>query len=168
MRVLLIILLMFLVNAVQGVLSSYFVSNIFVLDLTLIAVVYFSIRYREVGGTVIGFFFGLFQDGFSGGVFGMNAFCKTLVGFIVGRTARRLVLESSITHFLIIFTSNILEGVVAFLLLTIFELVSIANITGSLLPSSFLNGILGVVVFKLIRAYGSRASEDDMYLEGYR
>jgi rod shape-determining protein MreD len=169
MRILSIILLLFIVNAIQGVLGTYLISSIFIVDLTLIAVVFLSIQYRETGGTVIGFFFGLFQDGFSGGMFGMNAFSKTLVGFVVGRTARRLVLESSITHFLIIFTANLIEGVIAFLLVNIFEIAPEFRLSVNLLPSAFLNGILGVVIFRLSHLFRGRSQEDDyMYLESYR
>src|SRR4030042_4892575 len=125
MRILYLIIWLFVVNALQGVLGVYFMSTNISLDLTLIAVVIYSTRYREEGGTIIGFFFGLFQDGFSGGVFGLNAFCKTLVGYIIGKTSNRLILESFITHFLIVFCASILEGVIAFLLVIIFEVVPI-------------------------------------------
>jgi rod shape-determining protein MreD len=168
MSFMLIIVLMFVVNAIQAVLSVYVAPTSLVLDLTLIAVVFYSIKYQEEGGTVIGFFFGLLQDAFSGGVFGMNAFCKTMVGFIVGKTAKKLLLESFVTYFLVIFCANILEGIMAFLLLIIFEVVTVHNFAVNLLPSSFLNGIIGIAVFRLIRLFRRRSIDDDLTLEDYR
>ena len=166
MKILYLIIWLLVVNAFQGVLGV-FISDKLTIDLTLIAVVIYSIHYKEEAGTVIGFFFGLFQDGLSGGVFGINTICKTIVGFFVGKISGRLILESFITHFLVVFCSSILEGIIAFLVVVIFEIMPIPKLSGNLLPSAFFNGILGVVIFQIIRLIRSRFSKEAMLPRKY-
>lgn len=160
MKIVSVIISLFLVNTFQGVLGSYMSLPTIIIDLTLIAVVIYSISFGEEGGIIIGFFFGLFQDAFSGGIFGLNAFCKTLIGYIVGKTSKRLMLDSPITHFLIIFSTNILGGLVTILIITIFEIPSMGDIWRSLIPSAFVNGIIGVMVFQLVRRIPGKFREE--------
>ena len=53
-------------------------------DLLLIAVVYLSISYGQVFGTVTGASYGLLLDLISGNLIGSNMLSKTVAGFIAG------------------------------------------------------------------------------------
>lgn len=54
-----------------------------ILDLPLIVVIFFAIARRSpIAGTLTGMFIGLFQDGLTGGPFGINGIAKAIIGYI--------------------------------------------------------------------------------------
>ncbi|MDH3269667.1 MAG: rod shape-determining protein MreD, partial [Ignavibacteria bacterium] len=53
-------------------------------DLLLIAVVYFSISYGQIFGTISGASYGLLYDLISGNLVGSTMLSKTVAGFVAG------------------------------------------------------------------------------------
>ncbi len=64
-------------------------------DLTLIVLIFTSVRRGQLQGTVYGFIFGVFYDIFTGGLIGSAMFSKTLAGFIAGYFYSESAEESS-------------------------------------------------------------------------
>ena len=65
----------------------------YLLDIPLIAVVYFGTYKNRTESCIIGGIIGLIQDSISGLPLGMNGFSKTLLGYVSAAASRRLVLE---------------------------------------------------------------------------
>jgi rod shape-determining protein MreD len=65
----------------------------YLLDIPLIAVVYFGTYKGRIESCIIGGIIGLIQDSISGLPLGMNGFSKTILGYVSASASRRLVLE---------------------------------------------------------------------------
>lgn len=85
-------------------------------DLVLILLVYISIAQGQIPGTVFGFLAGLLQDIYSPEPLGLNALCKSIIGFVVGYGHGGVVEENIFTRAFIIFTATILHDLVYFLI----------------------------------------------------
>lgn len=59
-------------------------------DFLIVALVYVALYRGSLAGEVLGFGFGLIRDALSFGAFGARALAGVLVGYMVGRTSRRL------------------------------------------------------------------------------
>ncbi len=68
------------------------ISPVFALVLNVfnLLVLYFALEEGEIYGAVMGSVFGLIQDSFSIGVFGIAGFSKTIMGFLAGYISRRI------------------------------------------------------------------------------
>ncbi len=68
------------------------ISPVFALVLNIfnLLVLYYAFEEGEIYGAVMGSVFGLIQDSFSIGVFGIAGFSKTIMGFLAGYISRRI------------------------------------------------------------------------------
>lgn len=53
-------------------------------DFLLILIIFLAVNYGRTTGGLTGFLIGFLQDLFSGGLFGINAISKAIVGYLVG------------------------------------------------------------------------------------
>lgn len=81
-------------------------------DLLLAIVVYVSLRWGPVAGTIAGFVLGLLQDAQSLHGLGMNAAAKAVVGYAISHTWEALDKESVYTQMVIILAAGLLHGLV--------------------------------------------------------
>jgi rod shape-determining protein MreD len=63
-------------------------------DFILLIVSYFAVFNGALGGSLFGFFVGLFQDLFNPGFLGLNALTKSLVGYGLGRAGAQTEREN--------------------------------------------------------------------------
>ncbi len=87
----------------------------------LVAVTLLAIYRGKTTGGIIGFVAGLLQDWFSGGLFGIHALSKTIIGYLFG------FLRTNIYH------KNILVAPLAVLMATVINQFLVFGITGYLL-----------------------------------
>ena len=80
-------------------------------DLVLIIVVYLGLVKGPDMGSLGGFFFGLFEDAFSGTFLGPNALSKTIIGFLCGLVGKRLYTQSFLSHALCISIGTVVDVV---------------------------------------------------------
>lgn len=59
-------------------------------DFLIVALVYVALYRGSLAGEVLGFGFGLIRDALSFGAFGARALAGVVIGYMVGRTSRRL------------------------------------------------------------------------------
>lgn len=78
-------------------------------DLVLIIVVYLGLIRGADIGSLSGFFFGLFEDAFSGTFLGANALSKTIIGFLCGLLGKRLYTQSYFSHALSIGLGTVID-----------------------------------------------------------
>lgn len=93
-------------------------------DLMLLLVVWLGLTARTHTAIEIGFVGGLAIDVFSGGKLGMNAFCMSLLAFLVAKTKEKFVVEHPVTQTMLTFICSLAYVLTSFILQAIagFEL----------------------------------------------
>jgi len=79
-------------------------------DFILIFLVYISLRYGRLWGCVSGFLMGIVEDSFLAVFFGLNALCKTFVGFLVSVTPWRITGISMTDSLILLFFSSLVHN----------------------------------------------------------
>jgi len=85
-------------------------------DLVLLAVVFVSFLNSPVTGSTAGFLSGLLLDFFSAAPVGLNAFTKTVTGYVAGRLSGSFNLDRLFIPALMGFSATILKAVLTWLL----------------------------------------------------
>jgi len=124
-------------------------------DLILILVIVVALINGAGEGSVIGFFSGLLQDIFSVGLLGVNAFIKTIVGFLCGLLKERMFAE----HILFIipvltFLVTIAKSGIMYLVLRAFGMESgnlVWNLTQLTLPEALYNSLLSPFIYLIVK-----------------
>lgn len=81
------IIFAFVVYLILGKIS---ISLVQLFNIFGLVVIYFGIKKGEIFGACLGACFGLIQDSFTLGVFGVAGLSKTIIGFIAGYVPRRI------------------------------------------------------------------------------
>ncbi|MFH0924826.1 MAG: rod shape-determining protein MreD [bacterium] len=90
-------------------------------DIVLIVVINIGLFYGSGFGMSTGFIMGIFEDVLSGGILGLNALTKTLIGYLVGFIGKKIEVESLFAQILFVIIMTFLEGIIIFFLLTAYN-----------------------------------------------
>jgi len=85
-------------------------------DFVLIALVLMSFSDGRITGTVFGFFSGWMQDIYSPEFLGLNALCKTIVGFLVGYASGGVLEENIAAQGIVLFLAALFHDMLYFLI----------------------------------------------------
>jgi rod shape-determining protein MreD len=86
-----------------------------ILDLPLIAVVFFAIARRNpIAGSVTGMVIGLFQDGLSGNHFGVFGIAKSIIGYMGSSIGFAMDMENNVNRMLVTFAFSLMQSVIVF------------------------------------------------------
>jgi rod shape-determining protein MreD len=121
-------------------------------DIPLIVVILLALRRGPEFGCAAGFVAGLLQDVASGGLIGVQALTKALVGFGLGTASGRLRVTQPLVQVPGLVLLTVAEGVVRFTLLQLFRFPAPFGelMTFVVLPQALYNGFLGAaLVFAL-------------------
>lgn len=128
------------------VLRLSFFPEIALPDISLIAIVFFSINLGKILGETMGFATGLVLDSLSGVPFGTNALVRLIIGFILGFFKGKIFLDKFILPSIIIIISTVSK----YLLLHIIEFVFPIELNMNILSFKFLQELgLNIVVTPL-------------------
>lgn len=135
------VLFFFLIGAAaisfQTAVADYFYAWTGVVpDGMLLVTLYFGLHRGRETGLVGGFTMGLIQDVLSGGILGVNALSKGLIGHFTGRMKRNVTGREAIMHAVIAFFSS---G---------FNLVLVAGLAAVFLPDQPLSAIYWIAGVK--------------------
>lgn len=108
-RLLLELLLAWLASALLG---RYLTGGVPLLDPFLLLTVYYGIHSRPPTGTVVGALAGLLQDALTGNLLCMNAFSKTLVGWVCHALGGRLLVTRTLPQVMILLSCTALDQIV--------------------------------------------------------
>lgn len=119
-------------------------------DLVLLLLVYISIVHGQIPGTIFGFLAGLLQDVYSPAPLGLNALCKSIIGFLVGYTRGGIIEESLLARGFIIFGATIFHDLVYFLIFSWKDLRDYFTlILRYTLPAAAYTTLVGVILFQI-------------------
>lgn len=109
-----IFLLCFLAILFHSTVMKLFAIGPFRPDLSLLVLVYLSLREGSFAGVWIGFFIGLLQDAYRPSSFGVNAFAKSLAGYMIGFFNEREWKIDIWVRSIILFLTFFLHDIVAY------------------------------------------------------
>ena len=117
-------------------------------DLPLIVVVLLALRRGPEFGCVAGFAAGLLQDAAGGGLIGIQALTKAMIGFAIGAVGGELRVTQPLVQVPGLAVLTIVEGIVRFALLKLFHFpVPFGELmTYVVLPQALYNGFLGAAL----------------------
>jgi rod shape-determining protein MreD len=121
-------------------------------DIPLIVVVLLALRRGPEFGCAAGFVAGLLQDVAAGGLIGVQALTKALIGFGIGTAGGRLRVTQPLVQVPGLVLLSITEGVARFALLQLFRFPAPFGelMTYVVLPQALYNGFIGAaLVFAL-------------------
>jgi rod shape-determining protein MreD len=121
-------------------------------DLIMVALFYVALLEGSYGATIAGFCVGLVQDVYDPHTLGLNALCKSLVGFGLGYCQRGVFMEGLFARSFILFAAVLLHDILYFLLSYWPEVgKGLGMVFHSGIPAALYTAILGYVIFYLIR-----------------
>lgn len=117
-------------------------------DIPLIVVVMLALRRGPEFGCGAGFLAGLLQDAATGGLLGVQALTKSVIGFGVGALGGRLRVSQPLVQVPGLVVLSLVEGVARFALLQLFHFPASFGelMTYVVLPQSIYNGFLGAAL----------------------
>ena len=88
-----------------------------ILDLPLIAVIFFSVARRsQIAGTVTGTLIGLFQDGLTNHPFGVNGIAKGIIGYIAASIGFAVDVENLVNRIVLNFCFSLVQSGLLYLI----------------------------------------------------
>ena len=117
-------------------------------DIPLIVVVLLALRRGPEFGCGAGFIAGLLQDAASGGLLGVQALTKAVIGFAIGAVGARLRVSQPLVQVPGLVLLTIAEGLARFTLLKLFRFPAPFGelMTYVVLPQALYNGFLGAAL----------------------
>jgi rod shape-determining protein MreD len=117
-------------------------------DLPLIMVILLALRRGPEFGCMAGFVTGLLQDAAGGGLIGVQALTKGLIGFGIGVAGGRLRVSQPLVQIPGLVVLTIAEGLARFAILQVFRFPAPFGelMTYVILPQALCNGFIGAAV----------------------
>jgi rod shape-determining protein MreD len=138
----------------HGSLASLLRVGDIVPDIPLVVVVMLALRRGPEFGCAAGLAAGLLQDVTTGGLLGVQALSKALVGFAIGASGARLSATSPLVQVPGLVVLTLLEGLVRFGLLQMFRFPAPFGevMAYQVVPQALYNGLLGAAVVLALAA----------------
>lgn len=117
-------------------------------DIPLIVVVMLALRRGPEFGCGAGFLAGLLQDAATGGLLGVQALTKSVIGFAIGAVGGRLRVSQPLVQVPGLVVLSLIEGLARFALLQLFHFPASFGelMTYVVLPQAIYNGFLGAAL----------------------
>jgi rod shape-determining protein MreD len=117
-------------------------------DIPLIVVVMLALRRGPEFGCGAGFLAGLLQDAATGGLLGVQALTKAVIGFAIGALGARLRVSQPLVQVPGLVVLSLVEGVARFALLQLFHFPASFGelVMYVVLPQAIYNGFLGAAL----------------------
>ncbi len=153
---------MVLTILLKTTLSRYISLSFGLPDLTLIILVYISIRYGSLHGQIGGFTAGLVEDVLSLSPLGFNSLLRMITGQFAGVFHERLMMDPVLFPVLSVSLATVLKGLLSSLILSVFSI----EYSGTVFfNSSFgfellMNALLAPFVFLLLRIIFDRVQNE--------
>ncbi|MFC1477671.1 rod shape-determining protein MreD [candidate division KSB1 bacterium] len=121
-------------------------------DVILLALFYFSL-YNSHNATIIaGFCSGLAFDLLGGGIIGLGAFTKTIIGFILGYTPRKHVLRKLSQYIFVLFLIALSHDFIYNSIYSFNTTISFWNLVAwRSFPSSIYTVLVGIIIFYWVK-----------------
>lgn len=116
------IIIIMITIVLQSLVFPLFFKNGFMPDISLIAMIYFSINYGKNIGQVLGFSTGLILDSLSGVPFGLNTLVRLIMGFSLGFFNGKIFMDKIILPCIMITICTVFKYIIISLVDLIFPI----------------------------------------------
>jgi len=130
-------------------------------DFSIIALVLLALAAGPMPATVAGFGVGLVQDLSNPSLLGLNALCKSLLGYGLGRLRGRLVYGLPVVEGLVVVLSVLLHDIVFLMVQSrLSDDAFLTPLLGQSLPVAVYTGLIGVPIIRFAAMVGVLGGED--------
>ena len=144
------ILALLLAVGAQVLLSRYLPSAGRMVDFYTVLVLYYAVSRRRAAVMFMGTTAGLVEDLLTHTVLGMNAFKKTLVGYVMGALGSFFMLSQPLPRFGILFLATVLEALTEASLVLVLGQHLVLPPAGDLIRLGMGNGLAGILIYWMI------------------
>lgn len=130
--------------------AAHATGNRTVVDLVIVAVIYYSLVGGPNVGILLGSAAGLVQDALSGGVVGVGGFANCLVGCLAGVLGTQFIVTGTLPRFLVFVLGSLLQMGCSIGLYTLIDPRGIGVAPTTVLAQALLNGVVGVLAFYVV------------------
>jgi len=138
--------------ALQTTLAGLTVGGATVVNLVLVALIYLALAYGPVAGLLAGTAGGLVQDSLAGGIIGVGAFSKTLVGFVIGLLGAQFIVSQSLPRLFMFVAGTLIHELCYQALFSVVEGRAFRMHWSSVLIQAAINGFVGILAFTLVES----------------
>jgi rod shape-determining protein MreD len=136
----------------QVTLARFTVGGRWVFDLVLVGVVYSALIWGPVSGMLAGTIGGIIQDLLAGGIVGVGALVKTLVGYAAGVIGAQFVLAKPQARTIIVAAATVVHRLAVLGLNALIEQHWSGVPWAAILGETVLNGLAALVAFQALEA----------------
>ncbi|MBN1155440.1 rod shape-determining protein MreD [candidate division KSB1 bacterium] len=147
MNYLMYIIVYFVVLVFENSLIHLISINGVVPDLSIIFLIFFSLKESQIKSTVAGFLIGLIQDIFSFDLIGLSSLCKSITGFIASYFKRTEQRYTTSRIALIVFVTSLVHNILYQIIISVgthFRIEKIIFHTS--LPGAIYTAVFAVIV----------------------
>lgn len=126
-------------------------------DLLVAFVVYLSWMRGPIAGTTAGFLVGLVQDLDAPGPLGLNALCKSIIGFLVAKAGFRVHRSNLGVRFAFFFVAMLVHDAIYFAVTTAGDLGAfLLQMVRIALPSALYTGVIVLLLLAIVERVSKR------------
>ena len=129
---------------------AHVTGNRTVVDLGVVAVIYYALSGGPNVGIVLGSMAGLVQDALSGGVVGVGGFATCLVGCLAGVVGTQFIVTGTVARFLVFVLGSLAQMGCSIGLYTLIDPRGIEMAPATMAAQALLNGVVGVLAFYVV------------------
>jgi rod shape-determining protein MreD len=138
--------------ALQTTLAGLTIGGATTINLVLVAVIYLALAFGPAAGLLAGTAGGLVQDALAGGIIGVGAFSKTLVGFVVGILGAQFIVAHTIPRIVMFVSGTLIHELCYQALYALVEARAFRMHWSATLTQAALNGVVGILAFGVVEA----------------
>jgi rod shape-determining protein MreD len=134
----------------QSTLSGLWVAGGLRVNLVLVAVVYVALAFGPTTGLLAGTAGGLAQDALAGGIVGIGALSKTIVGFLVGVLGAQFIVSQPLPRFVMFVGATFVHELCFQALYALVESRPFAMQQSATLIQALVNAAVGILAFQIV------------------
>jgi rod shape-determining protein MreD len=119
-------------------------------DLVLVLVTFVGLRMGPLPGLLTGSVAGITQDVLSGSLVGVGGLAKSIVGFVAGMTGQQFIVNHSLPRFFVFVCATVVQAACFLGVYGLLDPRSVQAPYGELATQAVGNGLVGVLLFKVV------------------
>ncbi len=119
-------------------------------DLPLVLITFVGLRMGSLAGMATGSVAGLTLDVLSGNLVGVGSLAKSVVGFLAGVTGQQFIMAHSLPRFFVFWLATVLHAACVLGVYAVLDPRTVQVPYGDVATQSIGNGVVGVVMFKVV------------------
>lgn len=150
MQTLRILVMLVVALALQTTVAWAAMGNRTVVDLVIVAVIYFALGTGPNGGIAIGTVAGLAQDVLSGGVLGVSGLANSLVGCAAGVLGTQFIVSSTLARFVVFVLGSLAQAGIVVAVYSLIDPRGFGSPPMLIVARALINGVVGVLAFQVV------------------